>query len=414
MSKIINLLSEKINAKKELVENWFSKKLQDNPALFYNSTDLRHNGIKIAPIDTNCFPAGFNNLSANSRIKATKIADEFFKQYFPHAKKILIIPENHTRNLRYLENIFVLENIISANREVKVGTLITDIADQTTLETENKNSVTLHPIKKENNQIITKDGFIADLIILNNDLTDGIPEILKNVTTPIVPSPSMGWHSRTKSSHFKIYNELAEELAKILEIDPWLISSIHRSCHDVNFKEQIGLECLAKYVDEIIAELKKKYEEYSINGEPYCYIKADNGTYGMAVWPVLSGQEVLEINKKERNKMNMLKGSVQNTQVMIQEGIVTTDKIDGKISEPMIYLINAQIVGNMFRCNQDRDEKISLNSAGAMFLDLDDLTQEQINIEQNKDDIISSYSLVSRLAALAAAIENSQITHKNE
>ncbi|MBM5782850.1 MAG: glutamate--cysteine ligase [Pelagibacterales bacterium] len=414
MSKIIELLSEKIHLKKELIENWFNQKFQETPALFYNSTDLRHNNTKIAPIDTNCFPAGFNNLSIESHKEASKVSLEFFNQNFPQAKKILIIPENHTRNLRYLENIFSLHQILSTHKEVKVGTLIDDITQETAFETEKKNIITLNPIKKQKDRIVTQDGFEADIIILNNDLTDGIPEILKNITTTVIPSTLMGWHSRTKSAHFDIYNQLAQELAQILEIDPWLISSIHRSCHEVNFKEQIGLDCLANYVDQIITLLREKYKEHNIEGDPYCYIKADNGTYGIAVWPVSSGKEVMEINKKERNKMNMLKGSVQNTQVMIQEGIPTQDKIDNKIAEPMIYLINGKVVGNLFRVNEDRDEKISLNAAGATFCDLSELKEEQTNISSDKNRMAVVYSLISRLAALAAAVENRNALIRNE
>lgn len=406
MSKIIKTLSEKIDANKTFINEWFDKKFQEYNPLFYNSVDLRHNGVKIAPVDTNCFPAGFNNLAEISRKKAAQITDDFFKKNFSDAQKILIIPENHTRNLRYLENLFVLNEIIATKREVRIGSLLTDIIDKIELETENNNKIFLHKIVNENNKIITQEGFTPDIIILNNDLTDGIPQILKNVTTPIIPSVNIGWHSRTKSMHFDIYNKLAEELATILQIDPWLISSKHQAFNDINFKEQIGLESLAKYVDQIIMQLREKYSQYNIEDEPYCYIKADNGTYGMAVWAVFSGQEVLEINKKERNKMNMLKGAVQNTQVMIQEGIATIDKITGKTAEPMIYMINSEIVGNMFRANQERDEKISLNAAGAAFYDLENLTNDQINIAANKNDLEMVYSLIARLAALAAAVEN--------
>ncbi|MBU6338644.1 MAG: glutamate--cysteine ligase [Rickettsiales bacterium] len=403
---ITEILLTKIENNRALIDNWFKEKFAKTPALFYNSVDLRHNGIKIAPIDTNCFPAGFNNLSKVSKEKAKIIADDFFDKNFSDAKKIIIIPESHTRNLRYLQNIADLTEVISAKREVVIGTLLEEIKEKTAIDLENGGSITLHPVANNSGKITTIDGFIADVIVLNNDLTSGIPEILENCATPIVPSKNMGWHNRTKSAHFDIYNQIAKELAQILDIDPWLISSTHRSCHDVDFKEQTGLKCLAKYVDEIIAELKNKYQKYGIDDEPYCYIKADNGTYGIAVWPVFSGEDVLHINKKERNKMDMLKGSVKTTQIMVQEGIKTIDKIDGKIAEPMIYMINAQVVGNLFRANEARDEKISLNAAGASFFDLENLSNSQLQVGLEKNKISEIYSLIARLAALASAIEN--------
>ncbi len=414
MTKIIEILSNKIAQNSDKISAFFAKKFSENPALIYNSVDLRHAGFKIAPVDTNCFPAGFNNLCNFSKEEAKKIADNFLNKNFPAAKKILILPENHTRNLRYLNNVLNLSEILSYKREVVVGSLLEEITSETKIDLENGSSITLNPVKKVGDKIISSNNFAADLIVLNNDLTDGVPQILENISQALTPPTNMGWHKRTKSHHFDIYNSLAKEIAEIIAIDPWLISSLHHNCHDVDFKEQVGLECLAKYVDQTIEELTKKYQDYGINSKPYCYVKADNGTYGMAVWAVESGKDIVEINKKERNKMNMLKGSVQNTQVMIQEGIPTLDKIDDKFAEPMIYLIGGEVVGNLFRVNESRDEKISLNAAGASFFDLENLNDNQINLGATKNQIAPIYSLISRLAALAAAIENQQILQRND
>ncbi len=409
MIKITEILADKITKNRHQIADFFATKFQKNPPLFYNSVDLRHSGFKIAPVDTNCFPAGFNNLSKESKNFAQTASTNFLKKYFPEAKKILIIPENHTRNLRYLSNISALVEITSESFETKVGSLIEDAE----INLENGEKITLFSIKKVNNKIITKNGFEPDLIILNNDLTDGIPEVLQNISQPIIPSTEMGWFKRTKSHHFNIYNQIAAEIAQIIDIDSWLISSIHRNCHEINFKEQQGLELLANHVDDVISELKDKYQKYQINDEPYCYVKADNGTYGMAVWAVKSGSEIIEINKKERNKMNMLKGSVPNNQVIIQEGIKTIDRIHGKIAEPMIYLLGGEIVGNLFRANENRDDKISLNAAGASFFDLKNLNDSEITIGANRSQIGEIYSLIAKSAALAAAIENQQ-THNDK
>ena len=46
-----------------VIETWFRKKWQETPAPLTSSVDLRHAGFKLAPVDTNLFPAGFNNLN---------------------------------------------------------------------------------------------------------------------------------------------------------------------------------------------------------------------------------------------------------------------------------------------------------------------------------------------------------------
>lgn len=418
MQEILPFLSSKIEASEEVMKNFFAENFKKSPPLFYNSVDLRHSGFKIAPVDTNCFPAGFNNMSSVSRQKAQQLFANYFSESekkFGAISKVLILPEAHTRNLRYIENVLAIKEIIAATgREVLVGTINPDITTKIVIELENVGNLELHPIQNKNGKIIADNGFEPDFIVLNNDFTDQIPEILKNCEVPIAPSPKLGWFQRTKSQHFSIYNELATELAKLLKIDPWLISTMHNSCGNVDFKnpdrEVGGVKCVAKSVDKLIAELKQKYTEYGINEDPYCFVKSDNGTYGMAVWAVKSGAEVLEMNKKDRNKMNTIKGSLQNTKIIVQEGVKTMDTIDGKTCEPMIYLANGGVAANLFRINQQRDAKVSLNAGGVEFCDLVNLTANRFNTKLPFEKLVKIYEMVSRLAALAAAKEMSMLS----
>ena len=50
-------------AEQTRIEAWFRQQWQLTPAPFYASVDLRNAGFKLAPVDTNLFPAGFNNLN---------------------------------------------------------------------------------------------------------------------------------------------------------------------------------------------------------------------------------------------------------------------------------------------------------------------------------------------------------------
>jgi len=408
MTNILKLLLDKIEQKQSQIDQFFQDKLL-NP-LFYNSVDLRHSGFKIAPVDVNCFPAGFNNLSEASREIAKEKITNFFNKKFPQISKIIILPENHTRNLRYLENVLALQEIISdgTKKEVRIGSLLAEIDEVLTIDLENQKQISLEKLLKNGDKITTKNGFCPDLIIANNDFTDGLVDILQNITQPIIPSPNLGWYIRKKSVHFDIYNQVVNEFCQIIDLDPWLISTMHRDCDDVNFKEQKGTKCLAKYVDEVISKLKEKYQQYGIESDPYCYVKADNGTYGMAIMTVKSGAELLEINKKDRNKMNSIKGSIQNTTAIIQEGVPTKDLIKNMIAEPMTYLIDGEVVGDLFRVNDARDVNISLNSAGMSFYDLTTLKDEDLQLGLDKSDITKVYNVIAKLSAVAASLENYQ------
>jgi len=45
------------------IEQWFRTQWLENQAPFYGSVDLRNSGFKLAPVDMNLFPGGFNNLN---------------------------------------------------------------------------------------------------------------------------------------------------------------------------------------------------------------------------------------------------------------------------------------------------------------------------------------------------------------
>ena len=47
------------------IESWFRNAWRDVQIPFYASVDIRNSGYKIAPVDTNLFPSGFNNLNSS-------------------------------------------------------------------------------------------------------------------------------------------------------------------------------------------------------------------------------------------------------------------------------------------------------------------------------------------------------------
>ncbi|MBD3727807.1 MAG: glutamate--cysteine ligase, partial [Moraxella osloensis] len=60
-------IEQKLLANKAIIESWFRCQFRSTPAPFYASVDLRNAGFKLAPVDTNLFPAGFNNLHPDLR-----------------------------------------------------------------------------------------------------------------------------------------------------------------------------------------------------------------------------------------------------------------------------------------------------------------------------------------------------------
>ncbi len=84
------------------IESWFRTQWVRTPAPFYASVDLRNAGFKLAPVDTNLFPAGFNNLNPDFEPLSVQAVHAAVERWLPSAMRVLLIPESHTRNTYYL------------------------------------------------------------------------------------------------------------------------------------------------------------------------------------------------------------------------------------------------------------------------------------------------------------------------
>jgi len=400
---ILDMLRDLIGSRSEEITAWMDARRMESGAPFYSSVDLRHAGYKLAPVDTNLFPAGFNKLSPSARQRASLHVATRLGRYQQKVCRLIIIPENHTRNQGYLDNLGALRSILEgAGVEVRIGSLVATDAPIELATSAGEPLIEL-PLKRERGTLMTSDGFTPQMIILNNDLTSGFPDILRGVSQAVAPRPSQGWHRRRKSIHFDAYDKLAREFADSFQIDPWLIASESHKCGQVNFGDKQGLDCVAMGVEKVLHKVRAHYAQYGITDEPYVYVKSDAGTYGMGIMTVKSGDEMLELNKKLRNKMNVIKEGVQSTEVVIQEGIPTIDNIDGAPAEPMLYMVDGHAVGGAYRVNKERDGQGNLNATGMEFVGMCDESED--GKAKMRDCHFGALGLIAELASLAAPRE---------
>src|SRR3990172_7956540 len=110
------------------IERWFRSQWQYTPAPFYCSVDLRNAGFKLAPVDTNLFPAGFNNLNPAFLPPCVQAVQAMIEKHSPAASGVLVVAESHTRNVFYFESLAVLTEILArAGLRVRVGSLLPDL-----------------------------------------------------------------------------------------------------------------------------------------------------------------------------------------------------------------------------------------------------------------------------------------------
>ena len=381
------------------IEAWFRKQWIKYPAPFYTSIDLRNSGYKIAPVDTNLFPAGFNNLDSDLDFLYIAAVQHALERISPALTKVLIISENHTRNKFYLSSIDSLSNIIrKAGYEVKVSSMLNSDGN-------------INQLLVNKNNMLTYDGFIPDAILLNNDLSDGIPDILDNITQPILPDKNLGWTKRSKTIHFEYYTDVVNNFSRLLEIDSWLLEPLFRNCGEIDFKTKQGEDCLVHHASRLLTLIQEKYNEYDIQEDPYIMIKADSGTYGMGIMKVKSIDQLLNLNRKQRTKMLKTKGGNKVDKVILQEGIYSNEKLkpSNHVAEPVIYSFGSNLVGGFYRLHDSKSNSENLNSPGMTFLPIpfkdaciNPNDSETIYSDTNKFYI---YGVIARLAILAASKE---------
>ena len=409
-------LKNRLLQERSSIDRWFEKKfssISSNHIPFYSSFDLRDADYKIAPVDANLFPAGFNNICEVDRGNAPPLfVKTFLSTLGKMPEKVLIIPENHTRNHFYADNIYDLRQMIrGAGIHCEIGwwegpdTKESAIASDgyVHLTTPEDHEIICYPLSKEGNTI-SVDGFTPDVILFNNDYSSGYPEFFKNVSQPLIPNPKLGWHTRRKDRFFHHYNNIVKDFSSAFGINPWAFSVKTIKVTGVDFMEQKGLDRLADAAQTMLTELNEDHKQFGCAAhKPFLFIKNNAGTYGIGVMKINDPQEILSMNKRDRTKMHMGKGNQEIHEVIIQEGIMTRFEINGATAEPAIYMTGQELLGGFLRTNVNRGKDDNLNSKGMAF---EHLCMSDLKTDADRDlELELVYGTIAKMASLAVSLE---------
>jgi glutamate--cysteine ligase len=138
-------------------------------------------------------------------------------------------------------------------------------------------------------------------------------------------------------------------------------------------------------------------------------VKADAGTYGMGVMTVKDASELIGLNRKQRNKMSVVKEGLEVHDVIIQEGVHTFETLNGAVAEPVVYMMDHYVVGGFYRVHTQRGRDENLNAPGMHFEPLAfEAPCSLPDCNQSPDappNRFYAYGVVARLALLAASVE---------
>ena len=410
-------LGNYIIEREPIIKEWLYNETKIHRIPFYSSADLRDSNFKMACVDLNLFPAGFNNL-CHEFIKRSispiqKYINEHLSKSLDDYKNVLIVPESHSKNPFYNTNLFYLKNALEA-----AGLTVSIAATQNNeisteldkLTTSDGQEIPLTKIKRLENQIVGTSNQKFDWIILNNDLAAGPLDWLRNLTQPLIPPMCLGWHKRSKFVFFELYNRLIKTFCELIDLDNFFLSIETKLVESIDFNLESDRIKIAEEVENVLDNIRENYKRLNIDETPHVFLKNDSGTYGMGIMSVKSGQEILNMNRKQKNKMSTAKGNQPIKNIIIQEGIVTKEIINNKICEPVIYMIGDSVIGTFYRAHAVKNKYDNLNSVGMEFFNYCSISSEIMhsNCSCTSNDY-KTYGILSMVGALAAAYETELI-----
>tara|TARA_B100001113_G_C21066111_1_gene603480 strand:- start:97 stop:1302 length:1206 start_codon:yes stop_codon:yes gene_type:complete len=392
----VHELTQKLEKNRDRIREWMNSKRSEVPIPIYGSVDVRDAGWKVAVVDANHFPAGFNNTSIEDEPHLAALLKNHINRKHEGCTWVHLYPESHTRNAGYIENVATIKRLIEiAGFRCTVGS--------PELETHGSLDGITGPLRLDPVEVNGEELLVAGekpcLVLLNNDLTEGMVGGLG--AHQVSPPPHMGWQRRRKSEHYECLQPYVDEIAEILEIDPWHLISSWFVSQDKCLEKESCRKILAAEVDEFLARIAAKYESLGIDRQPVAFIKNDRGTYGLGIMAVTSGDELLNLSNRKFKRLMYSKGGVDVENFLIQEGVPTAlNSESGAPVEPVVYLVDGEAASWFYRINSKKGEMENLNSPSAEFKPYSEVGS------QFGEHAHSWHALVSELSMLAMGAES--------
>ncbi|MBN8492405.1 MAG: glutamate--cysteine ligase [Burkholderiales bacterium] len=400
----INELEQRILESMPAIERWFRLEWMEHTPPFYCSVDLRNAGFKLAPVDTDLFPSGFNHLTPEMLPLAVQAAMAAIEKICPEAKNLLVIPAAQTRSSFYLANLQRLIAVFTqAGLNVRLGSLDPALKQPQTLPLAEGGELTLEPLMRNRGRLGLKN-FDPCTILLNTDLPEGVPKVLQGLHEQyLLPPLHAGWSVRRKSQHLRSYEELAKKFAKLLGMDPWLINPMHALCGQVDIRDSAGLDCVRGHVETLLGKIKRKYKEYGISERPFVVVKPDSGSSGMGI---LTVRDVKDVDALVRAGADLPAPGA----MLVQEGVPTYERMHDAVAEPVVYMIDRYVVGGFYRVHAERGIDENLCAPGSRYVPLAFASSTQLPKRGEKPGAsppnrFYMYGVIGRLAMAAASYE---------
>ena len=137
------------------------------------------------------------------------------------------------------------------------------------------------------------------------------------------------------------------------------------------------------------------------------------GSCGMGIMTVRDVKDLdalISKTKARAAKGGAAKNGRTLPEVIIQEGVLTHERVNAAVAEPVVYMMDRYVVGGFYRIHADRSAEESLSAPGASyvplaFADSGRLPQPGEKPGSSSPNRFYMYGVIARLAMLAASYE---------
>ena len=243
----------------------------------------------------------------------------------PDARGAVLIPENHTRNQFYLQNVAALQTILRhAGMNVRIGSLLPDITAPTDIELAERRQAHARAARAPRQPRSRSTASIRASCCSTTTCRRACPRSCTNLEQAVLPPLHAGWTVRRKSNHFAGLPRgrrgirascSASTRGSSIRISRSAAGSISRTA-----RARSASRATSRRSSTTSA---RSTGNTASRSEPFVIVKADAGTYGMGIMTVKDPSEVRGLNRKQRNKMAVVKEGLEVHDVIVQEGVYT-------------------------------------------------------------------------------------------
>ena len=382
---------------RDQISELLDKKCPKRRRPFACSFDIRLSEKKAFVVDGNFFPAGWHRFPFPKKSEWAmhqRNVKSFFR--WKGDESIAIVPEHHIQNEDYLHNLAWIHNFFEC---CGFRTFVMPITEDGSIPQKvsldhilgpcHESPLTYFPYECQKHQLVV-EGHRIDFALSQYDGSKSELRLSKSVDLPFYPPHFCSWQHRRKHQYFEAYHRFVSDVEKELgeDMSPYRFAfesfTVQKDLKLPTTPIEKAALAVTEHWDKVVTWVKRVTAHCGDSG--YWILKSDHGTYGLGV-EVLSADE--PIQSWSVRKIKRFRHGRHNMPVLglvLQEGIPSSLKIDGKVAERVDYYFLGEKFSHLFRLHGEKSALENLNRPGAEYaLDAPTLSLE----DKNRLDIAS-------------------------